>query len=593
MFSPSRLKTSVLFVLGLYCLVSRVAVVPAADESSDTIVLTEDDLKALARGQTTTETAETEESARAKGKSLLRFEDCYSFPLYQFAYWEWLETGALSVVAGLEEQIIELDQKHRRVSTSQSWSEQLQDELDRIEGEIADLESEREQTLLEEIGVREAEEAESADERARIVLLRMALALNDLEAGNAKQAVEILDGAHEHLPNEPLVRSLRGIALREAGRGDEARNELLAALASQPTLLSALVTLAQMYEDGLDYDEAARFWDRARQAPLRFPRGVERWADRNRENFPQGEASLRSLFTERFQMRFRLARLRDFAHRYYQSIEKAGYKLIYDPSIGVPPTEEYVTPLREVVSRYIGGGDAQVEPEKIEQLFRALSLERDEQGFRRLMGYVSDTLATVRRDVGQQMGHRFRQPPVVVLYNPAVWEALIADPWTLGLFAPHGGSISLYLTPRMNPDELKNTIYHEYAHFATFDMAGSRDLPLWLVEGLAEHQALESGYDRFAKDPTIARWKELWASERVERQWFDKEQEMFDVADYYKARRVVGLLARRFGQDGLARFLKALGGGSDLDEASRAAFQMGYRDLLRYLVKQLPTAATD
>ena len=576
-------------VMSLWPLVTWPAEEPQS-QSTDTIVLSDEALKALAGDQTTATTETESVETVSPGNNLpFRFETLYSFPTRQFIYWEWLETGALSVIADLEEQIAERRDEYRRVSASGAWSEQLQRERDRIEADIARLEWEREQDLLERIALLEVKGAESAEEQARVAVLRVALALNELDEGKTKQAIKVLDGAGELLPNEPLVRALRGIALREAGRSDEARDELLSALASQPKLLLALTTLAQVCEDNLEYAKAAELWGRAQQATVKFPRGVERWAERNRDSFPQGEESLRRFFARRFQLRLRVARLRDFAHKYYQSYEKTAYKLIYDPSIGVPPLEEILAPLRTMISSYLEQGEEGVEPDKVERLFHALGQERDEQDFRRSMARIADSLETAERDVSQALGHNPRRPPVVVLYNPNVWEALVADRRTLGLFAPHGRSISVYLTPRMNPDDLKNTLYHEYAHFVTFEIVGPRDLPLWLVEGLAEHLSLESRYDRFRQDSVLARWREIWDKERVERPWFEQEQETFDAGDYYKARRAVGLLAARFGEDGLARFLEALGDGADLDEASRAAFQRGYRDLLRYLVKQLPS----
>jgi tetratricopeptide (TPR) repeat protein len=572
---------------------AKVVAAPEAP-SSDTIVLSDEELKALGGGpaatdSATTATTESAIASRPANKWSASFEPCRSFPLSQFAYWEWLESGALSPIAQIEEQITDLRREYRRTLASERWSEQLQRELDRIEDDIAALEADREQTLLEQIALLESQGADSAETRARIALFEMALALNDLDEGKARKAVEVLDRAKEHLPNEPLVRALSGVALREAGRGDAARDDLQAALATEPNLLLALVALAEVHEDNLEYDQAARLWDRAVQAPLTLPRGVERWADRNREAFPQGGESLRRAFSDRFRLRLRLARLRDFAHQYYQSFEKGGYRLLYDPSIGVPPLDDFLLPLRTVISRYMESGEEGVEPEKIERLFHDLSLERNEQDFRRFMSEITSDLATAGRDIGEALGFGRSRPPVVVLYNPNVWETLIADRWTLGLFAPHGRSISIYLTPRMTPDDLKSTVYHEYAHYVTFEIVGPRTLPLWLVEGLAEYLAAESGYDRFARDPVLARWRESWLRDPVARPWFDKDQETFDVSDYFKARRAVGVLAARFGDGGVARFLGALGNGSDLDGASREAFQMSYRDLLRYLARQLPS----
>jgi tetratricopeptide (TPR) repeat protein len=566
----------------------------AAPESASTgsIVLSPEELNALGRGKMdaeSTETKQTEEPAATTGTVSAYFEACRGFPMWQLVYWEWLETGALGPVAEIEKEIDDCRADYRRVSASARWSEALQRNLDDIEDEIAALESKREQTLLEQIALLEAHGSGSAEQRTRTVLFETALALKDLEAGKAKKAVEMLDRAKERVPDEPLVRALGGIALREAGRDQAAREELEAALAIEPQILMALVALAQVHEDNLEYDRAAEKWDRARQMTPSFPSGAERWADRHREAYPGGVEGLRRSFADRFLLRLRLARLREFARQYYASYEKSGYRLIYDPSIGIPPVEEYIAPLREMVSLYLERGEEGVEPGNVERLFRAMSRERDQDSFGDLMSDIGDFLATAERDVGQALAHSRVRPPVVVLYNPVVWETLIADRSTLGLFAPHGRSISLYLLPRMNPDNLKSTIYHEYTHYVTFEITGPRTLPLWLVEGLAEHVALRSGYDRFARDSVAARWRDIWSKDQIARPWFDKDQQSFDAGDYYKARRAVGVLAARFGDQGLARFLGVLGDGADLDEASRGAFQMGYRDLLRFMVRQLPS----
>lgn len=563
-------------------------------QAGEVIVITQEDLEAFARAQKTSPSVSAEAPAgtRADQGLPIRLSDCYKFPFRECIYWHWLETGALSAAAEAESLLSDRWDKYRKLRRARQWSEQLQRELDRIEDEIERLEREREQALLERAAQMALSPGLSPSEKTEAAVIHMALGQIYLDDGRAKKAIEAFDEARRYLGDEPLVDTLRGVALREVGRIDEARRALEAALNRRPRLVLALITLAKVLEDDLEYGEAARLWERASRATLSFPHGLKRWAERNRDRLPDGEAGLARLWTNYLGMRLRLARLRDFAHRYYQSYEKANYKMIFDPSIGAALDERRADGLRDLVERYMDGGDPAADSSEIERLLGGLARERDSETFRRLMAAVSNSLATAERDISAAIGHRPRSQPVVVLYNPVVWEALTADRWVLGLYRPYGRSISIYLEPmtsKRSLEELKNTIYHEYAHFVTYDLTGPRRMPLWLSEGLAEWLALESGYDRFGDDPVLARWSRIWATDRIERSWFSKGDDAFRMADYYKARRAVGLLATRFGSRALRAMLEALGEGADLDEASQAAFGIGYRELQRFLVKRLPS----
>jgi tetratricopeptide (TPR) repeat protein len=564
---------------------------PAAIRADGTIVITQEDMDALARAQATTSTAGSDEVDRGAAGDLYAgwFRFCHEFPLRRMIYWYWLEQGALSLVVPTEEQIERLEAQRRQRVRSQDWSLALQRELDRIDDEIAALEDEREQTLADRTAALELDAPLSGQEAKEAGFLYAATALTYLDAGRAKRAARSLDRAIGFLPNEPLVRALRGLAQGDLGNGSAAREDLGSALASEPRLILALITSAQVHEDALEFGDAADLWERAARAPLGFPRSVERWANRTREVFPDGETDLGKVWSRYFQLRLRLARLRDFAHTYFHSYEKRSYKLVYDPLVATPASPEAIQALRSSVARYLKEGKAGVDRREVEGLLRALREGRDENEFQRLIAHVSDALATAERDVGREIGRRPSESPVVVLYGPAIWQTLIANRWTLGLYAPRGRAISIYMTSGMDARELKNTIYHEYGHFATFSITGPRSLPLWLAEGLAEHLALTSGYDRFAEDSVLAQWREVWAKDPIERPWFEKGPEAFGIADYYKARRAVTLLYTRFDRDGLYLFLDALGRGADLDEASTEAFGMDYRDMLRFLIKRLPS----
>jgi len=587
-FKKAR-TTAALFAAAFFALPLAKAA-PAGPPSTATIIITQEDLDRFERAEAATNTTSRAKSPSEKTATepSAAFESCRSFPYRDFIYWHWLESGELGVIARIENQIAEQRRELRAAAEDRSWSEQQQRRLDRAEDEIERLESSREQALLDRIAELELA-APSPTVRRRRAVLYTALALVELKDGRAKDAVEALGEASRHLPGEPLITALRGIAFREAGDNEAAVGELRSALAENPRLLLAQIALAQSHEDRLEFDEAAKLWERIGREKPSFPHAVERWADRERSRFPNGIESLRRNWSDYVRRRLRLARLRDFAHKYYPTSRKAAYLLIYDPSIGTAKRDESVETLKNYVALYLEGGEQAVESDRIEQLFRTFSRRNDPAGFDNLFSYVTDALDTAERDVDRALGHRPRRRPVVVLYNPATWETLIADRSALGLFAPHGRSIGLCVEPTMSPAELKNTIYHEYGHFVMFDATGPRRLPLWLVEGVAEFAALASGYDRYAEDPVLAHWRPIWAKQPIGRPWFDKGPESFSIGDYYKSRRAIELIVARFGRRGLADFLDELGGGADLDEASRKAFGIKYRELLRFLVKRLPS----
>jgi len=578
-FSLRMLYLSFLLIASMLCAAWAQDEEDAMDAQDDeTIVITQDDVDAMisdqGEEQTTDQQGRPTLRAMQQAGMLPDLEAAYGFPSRQYIYRDWLNTPGLNFLVPIENRIREQEAEYRRMMAGRPWSEGLQRDLDLLEDEIGKVETEREQALRDRIAELETSAGLSPDQRSRDALLNMALALNFMDEGKAKQALDVLARAARDLPDEPLVHALIGAALREVGQNAAAREELRTALNGQPHLLLALVTLAEVNEDELNYEAAAELWDRARQA---------------RANLPEGEGRLPSGFSDRFVLRMRMARLHDFAKKYYEADDRAGYRLVYDPSLGVLSRNEVVVPLKEAVDLYLEGGERAIDPARLDRLFVDLNRERDPDAFRVIVSRVSDSLEAAMRDLSRQLPRGRSARPIVVLYNPDVWETLIASRQTLGSYAPHGGVISLYLTGRMNPNDLRNTVYHEYAHFLTFDVTGPRELPLWLVEGLAEYLALESGYDRFGADSTMARWRDIWAKDAVERPWFNKGHEDFTDADSFKARRAVAVLARAFGPNGLGAFLEALGDGADLNEASIRAFRMDYRELLQFIIRRLPT----
>ncbi len=541
-------------------------------------------LDAMDEMDTTTATeAPVEPETTAAGP--IQFEVCYSLPTRQMILREWLGSGALDLIIPIENDITEVQGDYRRVLSREGTAENRSD-LEEIEDALRELERHRVETIEKRLTGIEVKGRLSPEERTEAALLHMALALIYLDEGRARLALGELDRAAGQLPNEPLVPALRSVALREMGRNEAAFAAANEALAGEPRLLLAIVTLAELHDDLLEYERAAEMWQRALDVRVGIPEQLGQAAARNRQAFPRGAESIRRTFADQFELRLRWARLRDFAHRYYQTDDRAEFKLIYDPSIGMPLRDPYLSPLRDLVGRYLQGGDAAVHPDEVERMFRQLSVERDKQALEATLGLVLDSLDHAAYTIGRALRVRRAQPPVIVLYNPDVWESLVASRGAIGLFAPHGRVIGIPLPRGNNPVLLKNTIFHEYGHYAMFEITGPRELPLWLVEGIAEFLALDSGIDRYGADPVSANWADLWSREPLDRSWFDKGRDTFTGADYFKARAAVGILVDSFGLNRLGEFLDVLGNGSDLDEASQRAFGIPYRDLLYSIIKR-------
>ena len=132
------------------------------------------------------------------------------------------------------------------------------------------------------------------------------------------------------------------------------------------------------------------------------------------------------------------------------------------------------------VPQSIEFGEGSVPRGDVERVFAELSRERDRAAFGELVNFVSDTLSTVRRELGRRVGHMPHDPATVVIHNPAIWESLIASPSTLGVYRPAGRTIHVYVSAETRPEELKDLLYHEYGHYVTLDLAGPRRLPLAL-----------------------------------------------------------------------------------------------------------------
>ncbi|MBM3334202.1 hypothetical protein FJY63_06035 [Candidatus Sumerlaeota bacterium] len=527
--------------------------------------------------EATTATISTEpESEDAAIARSLEFEACYSFPARQMIYRHWLETGALDVIADAEDEIANLWTEYVDLVRLPDPTGEEKDRLAAIEKEIAQLELEREQDLLEGIAEIESGERLSEGDRHEVSLFYMALALFYLDEGKAKLALKNLDAAAMHAPDEPLLHALRGVAQHEAGNNNQAQKELDTALSAQPDIAIALIALAEISEENLDFGRAAQLWDQAGGA---------------RTDSVETDTSTSVSHSAYFQMRSRLARLQAFAEDCYEEDKWPNCWLFLDPTLGIMPDEQSLAPVLEIVGPIFGRGELPEDPGSIGPRFQAMSRDRDREAFRALLARASNFTDAAAQDVARVLPYRRSVRPIVVLHNLDVWERLIADQKTLATATPHGAVVGIFASPRTAPNDLRGAIYHGYAHFAIAQAVGPRYVPAWLAEGLAEHLALESRYDRFAADSVMANWRAIWSREPLGRDWFAQDLRDFDLGDHYKARRAVGALISRFGIQNVRVLLGELGGGADLEEASLAAFNMGYDQVKMFLMRPTPSSA--
>jgi tetratricopeptide (TPR) repeat protein len=100
-----------------------------------------------------------------------------------------------------------------------------------------------------------------------------------LELQDADEALHLLDAAIGQVPDEPLLKHVRAIALFELGRFDDARRGFEAAAASEPPFAEAIYYLGVLDErDGQDARAAERFAKAAEIDPESFV-APRTWSD--------------------------------------------------------------------------------------------------------------------------------------------------------------------------------------------------------------------------------------------------------------------------------------------------------------------------
>lgn len=144
-----------------------------------------------------------------------------------------------------------------------------------------------------------------------------------------------------------------------------------------------------------------------------------------------------------------------------------------------------------------------------------------------------------------------------------------------------GESIKLLASPRSSVKGLEVLLAHEYGHVATFASGplANDTMPWWVLEGAAELAAAgcaggpqpDRRVARWAKDGNLATWPDLANFETIEQKWYGHV--------YTQGHSMLKYIETRWEKKGRNQWLRAMGAGKKLDEATRDTFGMTFDEL--------------
>ncbi len=144
-------------------------------------------------------------------------------------------------------------------------------------------------------------------------------------------------------------------------------------------------------------------------------------------------------------------------------------------------------------------------------------------------------------------------------------------------------SIKMIASAHSDKGDLTSVLAHEYGHVCTFELGPkANDAPWWVLEGVAELSSeryddggkfAQRAVRRMAKNGKLRDWDALSDFHNT------KQQDMQIV--YTQGHAMLGYISERFGREKRVAWLRAMATGSSLDEASKAAFDLGFAELDR------------
>lgn len=156
-----------------------------------------------------------------------------------------------------------------------------------------------------------------------------------------------------------------------------------------------------------------------------------------------------------------------------------------------------------------------------------------------------------------------------------------------------GESIKLLANGRSQVPELKVLLAHEFGHVATFATGPKANdmMPWWLLEGVAELSAEAVAgspspngmVDAWARQGNLAPWDDLADFDTIQQKWYGHV--------YKQGHHLMKFISDRWKREGRNAWLRAMGQGKTLDEATKEVFKISFEELDRQWRATLPGAA--
>jgi hypothetical protein len=142
-------------------------------------------------------------------------------------------------------------------------------------------------------------------------------------------------------------------------------------------------------------------------------------------------------------------------------------------------------------------------------------------------------------------------------------------------------SIKLLVSQRTSVRALRTLLAHEYGHVATFAMGplANDTMPWWVLEGVAELCAAEVAGGRspdrrvesWARQDNLAPWLALADFDTIDHKWYGHV--------YVQGHHMLRYIETRWGRKGRLAWLRAMGEGRPLDDATRQALGLSFDQL--------------
>jgi len=199
---------------------------------------------------------------------------------------------------------------------------------------------------------------------------------------------------------------------------------------------------------------------------------------------------------------------------------------------------------------------------------------------RRLGDQVLDILNKAYTDIGGDLDYYPRQPVTVILYTRKQFSDITEAPsWSGGVF---DGSIRIPIGGQdIDRTVLGAVLYHEYTH-AVIRMVAGNNVPTWLNEGIAQYE------ERWVRTPSAELGEQGTVPLSSLNGSFLKIGDPGSVRQAYaESLSAVGFYVDRFGRYSLAKLVRLLGDGKDVQSAVQDTTGVSFKDFEGYWLNSL------